>query len=111
MAEADTESNAAVVLLCFEGSDDARAAIAEAGELLAPQAAVVLTVWEPVASWAPTILPRSCLDGAPDERAHVHLATLSSLSLVPVEVGLPDNRRIVITAGRQADGIQAAVGG
>ena len=44
MAEADIESNAAVVLLCFEGSDDARAAIAEAGELLAPRAALVLTV-------------------------------------------------------------------
>ena len=42
-----------VVLLCFDGSDDASAAIAKAGELLAPRAATVLTVWEPVASWAP----------------------------------------------------------
>jgi len=41
------------VLLCFDGSDDAAAAIAKAGEMLAPRAAVVLTVWEPAASWAP----------------------------------------------------------
>jgi nucleotide-binding universal stress UspA family protein len=30
------------------------AAIAKAGEMLAPQVGVVLTVWEPVASWAPS---------------------------------------------------------
>jgi len=41
------------VLICFDGSDDAAAAIAKAGELLALRTAVVLTVWEPVASWAP----------------------------------------------------------
>ncbi len=40
-------------LLCFDGSDDALAAIARAAELLAPRAVVALTVWEPVASWAP----------------------------------------------------------
>jgi nucleotide-binding universal stress UspA family protein len=40
-------------LLCFDGSDDAAAAIAKAGELLGPRGAVVLTVWEPVAAWAP----------------------------------------------------------
>ena len=41
------------VLLCFDGSDDAAAAIAQAGELLGPRTAVVLTVWEPVAVWEP----------------------------------------------------------
>ena len=49
------------VLLCFDGSDDAATAIAQAAELLAPRRAVVLTVWEPVATWEPydpaTILP------------------------------------------------------
>ena len=48
----DTEPKA-TMLLCFDGSDDAVAAIRKAGEILAPRAAVVLTVWEPVASWAP----------------------------------------------------------
>lgn len=40
-------------LLCFDGSDDAAAAIAKAGELLAPRPAVVLTAWEPVRVWEP----------------------------------------------------------
>jgi nucleotide-binding universal stress UspA family protein len=34
------------VLLCFDGSDDARAAIAAAGPLLGGGAAIVATVWE-----------------------------------------------------------------
>lgn len=42
-----------VILLCFDGSDDAAVAIAHAGRVLAPREAVVLTVWEPVAVWAP----------------------------------------------------------
>lgn len=46
-------ANALPALICFDGSDDAGAAIARAGELLAPRRAIVLTVWEPVASWAP----------------------------------------------------------
>lgn len=41
------------MLLCFDGSDDAATAIAQAAELLAPRRAVVLTVWEPVATWEP----------------------------------------------------------
>ena len=41
------------MLLCFDGSGDAATAIAQAAELLAPRRAVVLTVWEPVATWEP----------------------------------------------------------
>jgi len=40
-------------LLCFDGSDGAAAAIAQAAELLGRRVAVVLTVWEPVAVWEP----------------------------------------------------------
>jgi nucleotide-binding universal stress UspA family protein len=43
---------ASPTLICFDGSADAAAAIVTAGEMLAPRAGVVLTVWEPVASWA-----------------------------------------------------------
>jgi len=52
---ADTDAREAKppVLFCFDGSDDAATAIARAAELLAPRRAVVLTVWEPVASWEP----------------------------------------------------------
>jgi nucleotide-binding universal stress UspA family protein len=36
-----------VILLCYDGSSDAQAAIDRAGELLSGQSATVLTVWEP----------------------------------------------------------------
>ena len=41
------------VLLCFDGSENAVAAIPAAAELLGPRTAVVLTVFEPVAVWEP----------------------------------------------------------
>ncbi|HEX5194353.1 MAG TPA: universal stress protein [Solirubrobacteraceae bacterium] len=41
------------VLLCFDGSEGAREAIAAAGDRFAPGGAVVLTVWEPLALWEP----------------------------------------------------------
>ena len=41
------------MLLCSDGSDDAATTITQAAELLAPRRAVVLTVWEPVATWEP----------------------------------------------------------
>ena len=36
-----------MILLCYDGSEDARAAINHAGELLGGQPTTVLTVWEP----------------------------------------------------------------
>ncbi len=36
-----------MILICYDGSDDARAAIERAGSLLRGQAATVLTVWQP----------------------------------------------------------------
>jgi hypothetical protein len=40
-------------LLYLDGSADAVAAIVVAGELLDSRSAAVVTVWEPVAIWAP----------------------------------------------------------
>jgi nucleotide-binding universal stress UspA family protein len=51
----------APVLLCFDGSEDAAAAIASAGELLGPRPAVVLTVQEPISSFQPSD-PATILD-------------------------------------------------
>jgi hypothetical protein len=50
VSQRSADSRRAPALLCFDGSDDA-AAIAKAGEFLAPRSAVVLTVWEPVRVW------------------------------------------------------------
>lgn len=44
---------APLVLLCFDGSDDAALAVARAAEMLGQRKAVVLTVWEPIAVWEP----------------------------------------------------------
>jgi nucleotide-binding universal stress UspA family protein len=38
-----------MILICYDGSDDAKAAIDQAGTLLGGQAATVLTVWQPFA--------------------------------------------------------------
>ena len=38
-----------MILICYDGSDDAKAAIDEAGTLLGGQPATVLTVWQPFA--------------------------------------------------------------
>jgi nucleotide-binding universal stress UspA family protein len=53
MSERSADPKPATVLLCFDGSDDAAAAISKAAELLGPRPAVVLTVWEPVRVWEP----------------------------------------------------------
>ena len=37
-----------MILLCYDGSDDAKAAIARAGALFTGQPATVLAVWEPL---------------------------------------------------------------
>lgn len=36
-----------MILLCYDGSPDAQAAIDHAGEMLSGQPAIVLTIWEP----------------------------------------------------------------
>ena len=53
MTAAVEGTNGRRVLLCFDGSDDAVAAIASAGRMLGPRNAVVLTVSEPVTVWQP----------------------------------------------------------
>ncbi|MGH2877071.1 MAG: universal stress protein [Solirubrobacteraceae bacterium] len=53
-ATPSTTAGSRPVLLCYDGSDNAAAAIARAGEVLGPRGAVVLTAWEPVAVWEPS---------------------------------------------------------
>jgi nucleotide-binding universal stress UspA family protein len=48
----DIPSRQRPVLLCFDGSEDASDAIAQAGALLGSRSAVVESVWEPVRVWA-----------------------------------------------------------
>ena len=53
MTDRSADTTPPAALLCFDGSDDAAAAIAKAGALLAPSSAIVLTVWEPIRVWEP----------------------------------------------------------
>ncbi len=53
MSENVDQACAGPVLLCYDGSEGAAAAIASAGRIVGPRGAVVLTVWEPVAVWQP----------------------------------------------------------
>jgi nucleotide-binding universal stress UspA family protein len=52
-AAGDQRETRRAALLCFDGSEDAASAISQAGGVLGTAAAVVLTVWEPVAVWEP----------------------------------------------------------
>lgn len=38
-----------MILICYDGSEDAKAAIARAAELMPAESATVLTVWQPIA--------------------------------------------------------------
>ncbi len=50
MPAAHSSAASGPVLLCFDGSESAGRAISAAGALLGSRAAIVLSVWEPVAS-------------------------------------------------------------
>lgn len=68
-----------MILICYDGSEDAKAAIEHAGELLAGQRATVLTVWQPVSAIgarAPTAFPflPSLLDAEQIDRANANHA-------------------------------------
>ena len=107
-AERSNSQSAAPVLLCFDGSEDAAAAIAQAGRVLSPRNAVVLTVWEPVAVWKPydpaTILTAPLeklasnalgLDEIAEELAQEKVARGIELA---IEAGFQSQRRV--TRGR-----------
>lgn len=53
MPSGNRQESPSPTLLCFDGSDNAASAIAEAGKVLVPGPAVVLTVCEPLPTWEP----------------------------------------------------------
>jgi nucleotide-binding universal stress UspA family protein len=82
-----------VILICYDGSDDAKAAIKHLGALLPGAAATVLTVWEPFSDVA---------SGSPKGR-------LSPLALI-TNVG--DANDAMLTQAREvaAEGVELANG-
>ncbi|GLZ07474.1 universal stress protein [Actinomadura sp. NBRC 104412] len=82
------------MLIAFDGSEDARAAIAYAGARIRPEPAVVLTVWEPLltqTAWPPTAEPMP-LPGETwaEEREAERIA--GEGARLALDAGLPDAR-------------------
>jgi len=91
----------APVLICFDGSEDAAAAIAAAGEVLAPRPAVVLTVWERAASWA-HYDPATALS-APLSRLASNELELNEIACDVARERLEHGRELASQAGFQAE--------
>ncbi|GAA3968384.1 universal stress protein [Actinomadura viridis] len=85
------------ILIAFDGSDDARAAIAYAGGHLKPEPAVVVTVWEPLLTelaWAPlgaagAVPVQSEAEQWEEERQAERVAAAGAA--LAAEAGLPDS--------------------
>ncbi|MDE3131807.1 MAG: universal stress protein [Acidobacteriota bacterium] len=90
------------VLLAYDGSRDAAAAIATAGRLLGPRQAVVITAWAPAASWVPydpvTVL------AAPVERLLAHAAGIDDSLRDIAQDTLARGVKIARAAGFDAKG-------
>jgi nucleotide-binding universal stress UspA family protein len=93
---------ASPALICFDGSDDAAAAIVTAGEMLAPRMGVVLTVWEPVASWTPSD-PATILS-APFSRLASKELDLDEMSQGAAQELMQRGVELATAAGFQAEG-------
>jgi nucleotide-binding universal stress UspA family protein len=94
--------NGQPALICFDGSDDAAAAIARAGAMLAPLPAVVLTVWEPVASWAS--YDPATIVGAPLSRLASNALGLDETTRDLARERLEHGTELATQAGFQAQG-------
>lgn len=101
-AERATAESAAPVLLCFDGSEDAAAAIAEAGRVLSSAEAVVLTVWEPVSVWEPYD-PATILS-APLERLAANALGLDEITKELAQEKLSKGVELARQAGFRAEG-------
>ena len=101
-AEQQTESPRGPVLLAFDGSKDAAAAIAAAGRLLAPRDAVVVTAWEPAATWVP--YDPLTIVAAPVERLIAHAAGLDEALEELAQKTLQKGIELARQAGFRAEG-------
>jgi nucleotide-binding universal stress UspA family protein len=103
MASDDQASNAArPVLLCFDGSDDASAAIERAGEVLKVNPAAVLTVWEPFAVWEP--YDPATLLSVPLEKVISRTLALDEIAEELAQEKMAQGVSLAVAAGFIADG-------
>lgn len=82
-----------MILICYDGSDDARAAIEYAGRLLQGQPATVLVVWRPFAASPP---PPAPLVG------FAHMEEIDDASLKRAERNAAEGAKLAREAGLEA---------
>lgn len=90
------------LLLCFDGSDDAASAIRRAAGLFAPRPAVVLVVWEAMATWAP--YDPATLLSAPLDRLASHALGIDEVVEQLAGEQLKRGVELARAAGLSADG-------
>src|SRR5690242_19979600 len=89
-------------LLCFDGSEDATRAIEQAGAVLGLRTAVVLTVWEPCATWQ-AYDPATIL-AAPVSRIASTALELDEITREVAEERLQRGVSLALAAGFSAEG-------
>lgn len=101
------------VVFCYDGSDHAKSAIEQAGQLLSGRPALVLTVWQPLGAIpffggaAMPQVPREVVEAAAEEAGKLaaegaELATAAGFDAKPiVDEGSPVWDRIAIVAERE----------
>lgn len=87
-----------MILICFDGSDDARAAIAHASELLRGQPATVLTVWEPFGE----VLARTSLGVVPLMPSEVDIDQIDAASQAHAQTLAAEGAQLARAAGLEA---------
>lgn len=100
--DTDTAAAPRPALLCFDGSEDARDAIAQAGALLGLGTAVVLTVWEPLATWQP--YDPATIISAPLSKLAARALDLDEIAQELAAEKLEQGLALAIAAGFAAEG-------
>lgn len=106
MAPTDDPRASHPALLCFDGSDDAAKAIAEAGAVLSSRHVVVLAVWEPCATWEPYD-PATILT-APVSKLASRALELDETAEAVAEEKAEEGVSLAVAAGFTAQGRTAA---
>jgi nucleotide-binding universal stress UspA family protein len=94
--------DSAPILVCYDGSEDAAAAIAVAGQVLSPRRAIVLTVWEPVAVWEP--YDPATIISAPLEKLAEHALGMDEITKELADEKAARGLELATQAGFQAEG-------
>jgi nucleotide-binding universal stress UspA family protein len=92
----------APLILCYDGSEDAKHAIQSTGDLLVPRPALSVTVWEPMAALGP---------GLADTAAMVNFAELDRAAAESAGSIAEEGARLARDAGLEAEPVAVKAAG